>query len=63
MVICPSCKGKGHVFDPCSLLVFGFGWLDAIFGRNNPNAMSREECWQCKGKGFLNIKNDNQSTK
>lgn len=54
-ITCPSCSGKGHVFDPCCLLLVGFGWLDAIFGRNNPDAMSREICSQCDGKGYVKI--------
>lgn len=50
---CPSCKGKGHVFDPTCLAIAIWGWLDAITGRNNPDAISREKCGQCGGKGRL----------
>ena len=54
-ILCPSCKGKGHVFDPTILWVAGIGWLDAIFGRNNPDSLSREECGQCGGRGFIKL--------
>lgn len=56
-VTCPSCKGKGHVFDSLSLLFPIFGWLSAIFERNNPSGMSRERCVQCDGYGYIEIPN------
>lgn len=50
--ICPSCKGKGHVFEAASLLLLINIFL-APFERNNPNGMTREECFQCRGNGYV----------
>lgn len=55
MITCPSCKGKGHVYDAIiGLLCPVFGWLLSAFERNNPEGFTREKCTQCKGKGFIN---------
>lgn len=49
---CPSCNGKGHVYDAVSLLCVLF-WVIAPFERNDPNGLSRDPCGQCKGKGYV----------
>jgi len=50
-IICPSCKGKGHVFDAAS--IFGFTIIVALFERNDANGLTRNVCGQCKGSGFI----------
>lgn len=45
--ICPTCKGKGRVWDHfLGLGTFGLGYL--IDGK--------EVCPQCFGKGFISVK-------
>lgn len=56
IILCPSCKGKGHVFFAISLLVLGIGFLLGPFERNNPNGITREECRQCRGAGYIKSK-------
>lgn len=52
-IICPSCGGKGHVFNALTLLVIPFGMIMGPFERNNPEGFTREECGQCGGTGFI----------
>ena len=54
IIICPSCGGKGHVFDGIALLTI-IGIFTALFERNNPDGLTREQCNQCKGRGFIKV--------
>lgn len=51
--ICPTCKGKGHVYDPASAMVAVVGWILAFMETNDPNGLTREWCRQCSGKGYV----------
>jgi len=55
IIKCPSCKGKGHVFDSFTLLNPVF-WPFGFFETNNKNGCTREQCPQCKGSGFIKVK-------
>lgn len=55
IIKCPSCKGKGHVYDACTLLLPIFGWIMAPFERNNPDGFTRQMCLQCDGTGFIKV--------
>lgn len=52
---CPSCNGKGHVFDSMFLWVPVVGWLHGWFERNDADGISRDKCGQCNGKGFVSV--------
>ena len=49
---CPSCKGKGHVFEAVTLFCVLL-WVVAPFERNNSEGITRRECGQCDGKGWI----------
>lgn len=51
-VQCPSCKGKGHIFDSYSLF-FPVYWIMALFEAKNANGDTRKTCGQCNGTGFI----------
>ncbi|MDP3710675.1 MAG: hypothetical protein Q8R29_03055 [bacterium] len=53
LVLCPSCKGKGHVYEAMTLLIPFWGWILAPFERNNPNGVTRMRCEQCGGTGYI----------
>ena len=55
IIKCPSCKGKGHVYDACTLLCPIFGWFMGPFETDNPRGFTRETCGQCSGKGFIKV--------
>ena len=43
---CPTCKGKGKVFDHVAgIMTLGFAYL-----------LGKETCPQCYGKGYIKIK-------
>ena len=59
LVICPNCKGKGHVLDGCGAIVATLSiWLlpCIVFDRNDPDGLTREECSRCGGDGFIQRK-------
>jgi len=60
-MICPNCKGKGHVLDGggafiCCLTLILIPFI--IFERNNDGnegfTLTRQKCGHCKGTGFVN---------
>lgn len=51
-IICPSCKGKGHVLNAVMLLNV-VALVLSPFERSNPDGMTREECSQCDGRGCV----------
>lgn len=52
--ICPNCKGKGHVLDGAGTIAgMPIVWVMALFERNDPNGLTREECGTCDGEGFI----------
>tara|TARA_B100000614_G_scaffold262489_2_gene296306 strand:- start:45372 stop:45572 length:201 start_codon:yes stop_codon:yes gene_type:complete len=53
-VMCPNCKGKGHVIDSMVLFVPIF-WFFIPFELNSPDGISREDCSRCNGKGFVKV--------
>ena len=45
-ITCPTCKGKGKVFDhEEGIMTFGLAYL-----------YGKVRCPQCKGKGYIRIK-------
>ena len=57
-MICPNCKGKGHVLDGggafiCCLSVVLIPFI--LFERNNKTGftLTRKVCGQCNGTGFI----------
>ena len=47
-VRCQKCKGKGHKPKDWAYVVIPFLFLDA----ENPDAISRKTCGNCKGRGY-----------
>lgn len=66
-IICPNCKGKGHVMDGggallACLSIFGLPLL--LFDKNDKNGHTRCECEKCNGSGFIQMKSfDNDRNK
>jgi len=58
MIICPVCKGKGHIVN-VAVMVFVpvISWLIASIERDDPGSSTRKKCETCNGKGFLNTPN------
>ena len=50
--ICPSCDGKGHVLSGVMMLNL-FVLAVSVFETNSKNGMSRRECDQCDGLGYV----------
>jgi DnaJ-class molecular chaperone len=60
-MICPNCKGKGHVLDGEIALIMGMTifYLPLLFfERNDKRGTSRKICSHCDGKGVIEQKND-----
>ena len=53
-IICPSCKGKGHVLDAIMLMNVMAIPL-SVFETNNSDGFTRKECSQCDGDGWIKI--------
>lgn len=49
---CPTCKGKGHVYRPLTMLCILTLFI-APFERNDPDGFTRKECPQCDGECFI----------
>ncbi len=53
-IVCPKCKGKGHVLDKVAALGLTiFGSVLAFLERNDKQGVTRERCGYCDGAGFI----------
>jgi DnaJ-class molecular chaperone len=52
-IVCPNCRGKGHVLVGASLLGGPVIWVCALFEGNDADGISRGVCQRCRGKGFV----------
>ncbi len=54
-IICPNCKGKGHVLSGDSVLLTVFAVVLIPLEKNDPDGLTREECSVCDGTGVKNL--------
>jgi DnaJ-class molecular chaperone len=54
-ILCPTCKGKGKVFDKMSLLLTVGLPMVWIAGADE---LTHKECPQCEGECVITIKDD-----
>jgi hypothetical protein len=56
-VICPNCKGKGHVMDGAAAMVacLSVVLIPLIFCDSNKNGLTREVCSKCDGEGIIDV--------
>lgn len=53
--ICPTCNGKGHIFDPVAAICMTIlGPLLSWVERNDARGVTREMCPTCQGGRFIN---------
>ncbi len=54
-MICPDCRGKGHVMDGAAIALFFFpvSLLLAACEGHDRRGITRQKCPKCKGAGFI----------
>jgi len=56
-IVCPICKGKGHVIDPMVMTFVPIvSWAIAALEKDDRNSTTRKPCGNCKGRGFIRVK-------